>query len=82
MAEVIGSVDELRERVSQLEHALSSRIVIEQAKGMLAERYSLAIPDAFELLRSTARSNRMRIHELAGRVVASRDSPPEILERL
>jgi AmiR/NasT family two-component response regulator len=82
VAEVVDSVDTLRERVRQLEHALESRIVIEQAKGVLAERHGLAITDAFELLRSAARSHRIRIHELAGRVVSSRDTPDEIVVRL
>jgi AmiR/NasT family two-component response regulator len=62
----------------QLQHALDSRIVIEQAKGVLAERFGIGVDDAFQLLRSGARSNRIRIHELAARVVESRETPPEI----
>jgi AmiR/NasT family two-component response regulator len=76
-------VDELRVRNGQLERALGSRVVIEQAKGVLAERYGIGIDAAFALLRSAARSNRVRIHDLAGEIVASRISPVEIeLERL
>lgn len=56
--------------------------MIEQAKGILAERYSLGIDEAFELLRRGARSNRVRIHELAARVVASRETPAEIAREL
>ena len=48
---------------------------IEQAKGILAERFHLPIPDAFLLLRYAARSSRRNIHELAAEVVASRDTP-------
>ena len=72
-------VASLREQNLQLEHALRSRIVIEQAKGVLAERYALPVSDAFELMRRASRSNRLRIHLLAGRVVASRETPPEIV---
>jgi len=55
----------------QLREALRSRVVIEQAKGVLAERYRIDVEQAFQLLRRTARSNRMRIHALAGAVAAS-----------
>jgi AmiR/NasT family two-component response regulator len=80
----LGSiVEELRVRNGQLERALGSRIVIEQAKGVLVERYSIDIEAAFVLLRNAARSSRVRIHDLAREIVASRVSPEAIeLERL
>jgi hypothetical protein len=71
-------VDELRARNAQLEQALSSRIVIEQAKGILAERYRLEMNRAFEVLRGAARSNRVKIHELAAAVVSSPRTPTAI----
>jgi AmiR/NasT family two-component response regulator len=71
-------VDRLRIHNAQLERALESRIVIEQAKGVLAERYALSVDDAFDLLRRSARSNRVSIHDLAGRVVTERSSPLEV----
>jgi ANTAR domain len=67
----------LARRASQLQEALDSRIAIEQAKGILAERYAIDIDDAFRILRRAARSNRMRIHDLAARVIASPQTPPE-----
>jgi AmiR/NasT family two-component response regulator len=70
----------LLERNRQLEQALQSRILIEQAKGILAERYSLTPDDAFELLRRGARNHRMRVHHLAARVIQERETPPEIAE--
>jgi AmiR/NasT family two-component response regulator len=72
-------VARLREHNAQLEHALQSRILIEQAKGVLAERYELSVDVAFDLLRRSARSNRVSIHELAARVVEEKTSPLEIV---
>jgi GAF domain-containing protein len=53
----------------QLQHALNSRILIEQAKGVLAERLQLDVADAFALLRNSARSQNRRLSELAHAVV-------------
>lgn len=64
---------------AQLECALQSRIEIEQAKGILAERFGLDVATAFDVLRRAARSHRMDIHELARGVVASRETPAEIV---
>jgi AmiR/NasT family two-component response regulator len=76
-------VEELQVRNGQLERALGSRVVIEQAKGVLMERYEIDLDSAFALLRGAARSNRVRIHDLAAEIVASRSSPATIeLERL
>jgi ANTAR domain len=61
----------LVERTVQLQSALESRIVIEQAKGILAERYSVTPDEAFEVLRRDARSRRMRLHDLALGTVAT-----------
>jgi GAF domain-containing protein len=55
------------ERV-QLQYALTSRIVLEQAKGILAERWHTTIDDAFALLRNHARSHRLRLTDLARQV--------------
>jgi AmiR/NasT family two-component response regulator len=70
------------ERSVQLQRALESRIVIEQAKGVLAERFALDVDEAFHVLRRAARSHRMKLHELAGRVVATRETPPEVVSSL
>jgi AmiR/NasT family two-component response regulator len=71
-------VTSLLEQNGQLRTALHSRIVIEQAKGVLAERFDLDVDEAFGILRRAARNNRTSIHALAGRVVATRETPPEI----
>lgn len=54
----------------QLQHALDSRIVIEQAKGKLSEQRRIEIDAAFELLRRHARSHGTRLHTVAEQVVA------------
>jgi len=71
-------VEQLRRQNAQLERALESRVVIEQAKGVLAERYGVPLDQAFELLRRSARANRMLLHDLARRVVTERQTPAEI----
>ena len=70
------------ERTAQLHRALESRVVIEQAKGVLAERFALAVDEAFVALPRAARSHRMELHELARQVVTNRETPPEILASL
>lgn len=49
----------------QLQTALHSRVTIEQAKGMLAERLHISVDEAFNLLRRHARSNNLRLSDLA-----------------
>lgn len=56
----------------QRQTALNSRVVIEQAKGVIAERTGVDMAVAFDLLRGVARSSRRPLSELAGDVVAGR----------
>ena len=68
-------VRQLQETVAQLEHALTVRVRVEQAIGVLAERHRLRPRQAFELLRSAARSRGRRVLEVAGEVVDSASNP-------
>lgn len=56
-------------RQAQLQHALESRVVLEQAKGILAERLKVSVDEAFTILRRTARSHRVKLHAAARAVV-------------
>jgi hypothetical protein len=65
----------LRATISQLEHALATRIRVEQAIGVLAERHRIKPRDAFEQLRDAARSRGRKVIDIAGDVVASATNP-------
>ena len=71
--------------VAQLEHALSARVRVEQAIGVLAERHRLRPRQAFDLLRNVARSRGQKVNEIAEAVVDSTSNPllplPEELAR-
>ncbi len=75
----------LRTTVGQLEHALTARIRVEQAIGVLAERHRIHPRQAFEQLRSAARNRGRRVIDIAADVVASASNPllqlPEELSR-
>jgi hypothetical protein len=83
-AHLDGSTDEeyWRERAEQLQHALSSRIGVEQAKGILGERLGLDMEGAFALLRYAARDERMKLHELAQAVVDNDETPEPVIRAM
>ncbi len=54
---------------NQLQNALNSRVVIEQAKGMVAERQGLNMEQAFSILRNHARNNNLRMADVARDVI-------------
>jgi AmiR/NasT family two-component response regulator len=58
----------------QLQTALNSRVIIEQAKGKLAERLGLDMDQAFNLLRESARTSNRRLSDLAQAFVNGTDT--------
>lgn len=56
----------------QLQAALNSRIVIEQAKGFLAERHGLSVEDAFTVLRQYARDHNRKLTDVASDIIYAR----------
>jgi GAF domain-containing protein len=56
----------------QLQRALDSRVIIEQAKGYLAQTHGIDMDAAFQQLRAHARSTQSRLADVAGEVVAGR----------
>jgi hypothetical protein len=71
--------------VAQLEHALTARVRVEQAIGVLAERHRLRPRQAFDLLRNVARAGGAKVLDMAEAVVDSTSNPllplPEELAR-
>jgi len=67
-----GAVRESRGVVQQLQDALSSRVVIEQAKGVLAERMQIGVDAAFARLRAYARDNNRRLSDVARDLIDGR----------
>lgn len=63
----------------QLQVALRERIIIEQAKGLLAERGHVHVDQAFAALRDYCRAGRLPLTRTAGEVVSGTRDPDEIL---
>lgn len=53
----------------QLQHALTNRVVIEQAKGVVAERQGLNMEQSFAVLRAYARNHNRLLADVAGDVI-------------
>ncbi|WP_323512021.1 GAF and ANTAR domain-containing protein [Subtercola sp. RTI3] len=55
---------------AQLEYALSSRVIIEQAKGVLSHTHTISTDEAFNRLRGYARGHHLKLADVAHQVVA------------
>ena len=76
-----GELQRQQNAIAQLQSALTSRIVIEQAKGMLAERWKVTPDEAFDALRRLARTGQRRLADLAVAVIEGRADVPTDITR-
>lgn len=64
-----SELDRSRRVAEQLQEALSSRVVIEQAKGMLAAERDISVDQAFQVIRSHARKRGASLRTVATAIV-------------
>lgn len=62
--------------VRELRTALGSRVVIEQAKGILAARHGITVDVAFEQLRQRARGTNRKLHDVAREIIHTTTGNP------
>lgn len=82
LAELRARVAELERQNEHLRVGLASRIILEQAKGVLIERLDLPPDEIFELLRAAARRSRRNIHTIAADILQTRVTPDYILRQI
>ena len=82
LAQLVGSASDARhkgELAAQLQVALASRVLVEQAKGVLMERHGLDDQAAFTRLRRQARSSARKLTDVARQVIDDRGHQPRRL---
>jgi AmiR/NasT family two-component response regulator len=62
----------------QLQAALNSRVIIEQAKGAVAQARGVSVDEAFASIRSYARRNNRRLTDVARTIVADPDTAEQL----
>jgi AmiR/NasT family two-component response regulator len=82
LAELRARVADLEKQNEHLRVGLASRIVIEQAKGVLIERLDLPPDEIFELLRAAARRSRTNLHTIAAEILQTRVTPDYIMRQI
>lgn len=71
------SIRAAEDRAAHLQAALHSRVLIEQAKGALAERAGVGVAEAFTRLRHHARRHRLKLHDVCRQVLDEGLTPGE-----
>jgi anti-anti-sigma factor len=72
------TIRQARVLTEQLQGALGSRVVIEQAKGVVAQSRGVSVDEAFMLIRGYARGNNRRLGDVARTIIADVDSIPDL----
>jgi len=67
--------------ISQLRTALETRVVIEQAKGIVANQADLTMDEAFGRIREHARNNNKRLREVTAAIVSGDLTAPQLTSR-
>lgn len=80
--DIAAQVGALESENAQLRDALESRIAIEQAKGVLAERFEISAEEAFALLRFSARSSHLPIQAVAPEVRPGEPIPDPVVQAI
>ena len=75
LTDAMRCIELLEAQVRQLETALETRIVIEQAKGILAARSNGPVEATFDLLRQRSQLQNRKLREIAAEIVASVGAP-------
>ena len=70
------TVTSAEQRAAQLQHALNSRVIIEQGKGILAGRHGVTPDEAFHALRAYARHHQLKVRDVCQQIVEG--SAPDI----
>jgi transcriptional regulator with GAF, ATPase, and Fis domain len=66
-------IEDAERRAEQLQSALESRVLVEQANGIVAERYGMSTQRAFEAIRKHARNTNRKLREVCEEIVAGGD---------
>lgn len=70
---------ELRTQSARLQHALNSRVRIEQAKGVVAVQASVSVNEAFELIRHYARSTNQKLADVTEDLTTGRRTAADLV---
>ena len=75
---LLFNVDEIPNQLvaQRLQQALASRVLIEQAKGVLADSHNISVAEAFELLVDTANELNQSLTDWAAQVIQHAQVPP------
>jgi AmiR/NasT family two-component response regulator len=68
--------------IPQLRAAMTHRIVVDQAKGFLRERFDISVDEAFSLLRRYARAHGDHLTDVSRRLMADPGARPALLQKM